>query len=103
MNRNPQTSPAKPAYEYPRDTTMVEPASTAASEVHCALSEARDLAQYVRNIVGRMCGQFPEAESGGKDPHSDGFFPNLRFTALETTYQIRAAHAELNRLEREIP
>lgn len=103
MKNFPQTAQAKPAYEYPRDTAMVEPTSTAASEVNCALSEARDLAQYVRNIVWRMCGQFPEENSVGKDPHSDGFFPSLRVTALETTYQIRAAQGELNRLEREIP
>lgn len=100
MKSYPQTSSMKPTTDYPH---AVEPAQNAASEAYLALSEARELSQYVKSLVGRLCGATPEENTGGKGLGSDGFFPSLREVAIETTCQIRTAHAELNRLEREIP
>lgn len=77
---------------------------SAITSAAATLEEARALASRVDEIVNRLCGTVPQpVSSSDPRPPVSSIFSGLRSDADRTADQVRNAHAQLNRLERELP
>lgn len=73
---------------------------TAIGTANSTLEDAIGLSSRVQDIVGRLIGFVPEAESKNASPVNDGILLYLRDYAESARSRIQQAHAALDRLEK---